>query len=254
MGILKKIKKIIYRFPIISKKYCCICNRKIGDFLPYRNGMKSVPKLMRALDCVGSDVENFSCPKCNSHDRERHLYLYSNALGIIKKFQNSKILHFAPEKNYSKIIKSQRPEKYIMADLYPENKDTMKVNMLSTEFMDNFFDFIIANHVLEHVQDDLIALKELYRILKPGGLAILQTPFSKKIYKTFSDQGIADEEARLQAYGQEDHVRLYGMDFQSRVESVGFRGDIRSHESLLNDIDPKYYGVNDRELFLIFYK
>ena len=83
------------------------------------------------------------------------------------------------------------------------------------------FDFVIANHVLEHVSDDLKALTEIRRVLRVGGYAILQTPYSSKLHHTWQDPGIADDAARLQAYGQEDHVRLFGRDIFARITSAG---------------------------------
>src|SRR6266516_2861780 len=64
-----------------SAKLCYACNKRVGRFLPYRGGWKDVPPLIKALDVIGSDVENHSCPRCGAHDRERHLLMYFDRAG-----------------------------------------------------------------------------------------------------------------------------------------------------------------------------
>lgn len=254
MRVYKFIKNKLARYSIFHKYYCCICEKRIGNFLPYKGGSKKLPQFLRQLEIIGSDVDNFSCPYCMSHDRERHLFLYLHRLNLINKFYKTHILHFAPELWISKIISKQEPAQYIKADLYPTSPDIEKVDMLNIQFASSSFDFVIANHVLEHVQDEPRALKELNRVLKSGGLAILQTPYSSKLNNTFSDSGIDNDESRLQAYGQEDHVRLYGKDIFNRIESAGFISLIQLHQETLPDIDAKKYGVNKLEPLFLFQK
>jgi len=96
---------------------------------------------------------------------------------------------------------AKRPARYIKCDLYPGTPEVERVDMLAIPYPDETFDLVIANHVLEHVTDDARALEEVRRVLKPGGYAILQTPFSPKLHSTWSDEGIDNDQARLQAYG-----------------------------------------------------
>ncbi len=254
MKVIEKFRNKIARLCIFSRHYCCICDKKVGFFLPYKKGLKSVPSFFRVLNMVGSDVDNFSCPHCWSHDRERHLFLFLKEMGLIGRFKDANVLHFAPEVWISKVIQEQSPARYIKADLYPASPDIEKVDMLAIQYANETFDFVIANHVLEHVQDEMQALSELYRVLKIGGIAILQTPYSAKLKHTFCDPGIDNDEARLQAYGQEDHVRLYGLDIFDRFSSVGFVSQVQSHKDLLPGIDAKKYGVNELEPFFLFKK
>lgn len=114
------------------------------------------------------------------------------------------------------------------------------------------FDMVIANHVLEHVGDDLKAVSEVARVLKPGGCAVLQTPYSDKLERTWSDPGIASDAARLQAYGQEDHVRLYGRDLFLRFSQSGLVPSVSTHDELLASSQPEVLGVNPREPFFLF--
>ena len=236
------------KFP--KNKYCCICDTNIGSFFRYKGGKRA--PLMVALDTIGSDVNNFGCPRCECHDRERHLLLYLSEFGLLDRFEGAAILHFAPERRLSRIIQSKCPGRFVKGDLYPTSKDIETIDILAINYPSESFDFVIANHVLEHVDDDLLALSELRRVLKAGGYAILQTPYSDKLVQTFSDPGIDSKSARYQAYGQEDHVRLYGRDIFARIESAGFKSRVATHEEKLAEIDPVKFGVNKKEPFFLF--
>ncbi|MGA9854230.1 MAG: methyltransferase domain-containing protein [Gammaproteobacteria bacterium] len=211
-----------------------------------------MPALVRELQLVGSDVDHFGCPRCGAHDRERHIFMYLESSGLLSEMRGKSILHFAPEKCLSTRIAASEPERYVRCDLYPTSPDIQRIDMLAMEFGTGSFDILIANHVLEHVADDRRALAEIYRVLKAGGYAILQTPYSRKLHHTWEDPGIADEAARLQAYGQADHVRLYGMDIFERFASAGFNSCVRQHTELLSDTDADKFGINNQEPFFLF--
>jgi predicted SAM-dependent methyltransferase len=254
--IVNGISEVIARgYGLIGKNYICYaCKADIGRFLPYRGGLKNVPHRMIELDVIGSDVDHFSCPRCRSHDRERHLLMYFDKFLVWDRVQKGRILHFAPERNLARQIKEYHPLEYIKADLYPVAADIQHEDITKLSFADNMFDLLIANHILEHVDDDAAALKEIFRVLKPGGLAILQTPYSTKLQTTFEDKAIIGAADRLQAYGQEDHVRLYGLDFFSKLECSGFISLVSTHEKILSNFDADLYGVNRREPFMCFQK
>jgi predicted SAM-dependent methyltransferase len=126
--------------------------------------------------------------------------------------------------------------------------------MLDMAFEADSFDMLIANHVLEHVGDAEIALHEIFRVLKPGGYAILQTPYSTKLHRTWSDPGIDTPLARLHAHGQEDHVRLFGRDIFDIITAAGFESRVRQHVELLGNVDAAIAGVNPTEPFFLFHK
>ena len=233
-----------------SAKLCYACNKRVGRFLPYRGGWKDVPPLIKVLDVIGSDVENFSCPRCGAHDRERHLLMYFDHAGMWKRIAGANVLHFAPERVLAARISNARPARYVKADLLPAAADTTREDISKLSFGDRTFGVVIANHVLEHVADDRAAMNEIFRVLQPGGLAVLQTPYSDKLTSTFEDESIRDEEGRLQAFGQEDHVRLYGRDLFSRLEGVGFVSKVLEHDTALEDYGESLYGVNRREPFI----
>ena len=226
----------------------------IARFLPYRGGRQGLPALMRALDIVGSDVNRFSCPWCHSHDRERHLYLFMRAVGLFSFITGKRVLHFAPEMHLSRFVEEAGPDVLIRGDLRPWASDMVKVDLLALPYTDGYFDLLIANHVLEHVADDRCAVAEIYRVLKPGGYAILQTPYSNVLERTWEDAGIRSGEARLEAFGQEDHARLFGKDIFDRIAQQGLEPKVQSHGDLLAGYCPHRFGLNEREPFFLFVK
>ena len=110
---------------------------------------------------------------------------------------------------------------YTTADLYSPIVD-VKADILDLPFPEEHFDFVICNHVLEHIEDDRKAMSELYRVLKKGGRGIFQIPQDVKLEKTYEDFSIQDPKQRAEKFGQYDHVRVYGMDYFDRLRSVGF--------------------------------
>ncbi len=237
-----------------GRRYCVICKHHVWRFMPHGRGAGGAPKLMAALGTVGSDVEHFECPHCGAHDRERHLLMYLETSGTLEAMRGKAVLHFAPEKRLSRLIAQTEPARYVRCDLYPSDPSIEPVDMLDMPFDDETFDFLIANHVLEHVDDDGLALREIHRVLKPGGQAVVQTPYSTKLHRTWQDAGIDTAAARLQAHGQEDHVRLYGMDIFERICGAGFISLVQRHADILGGVDAAKFGVNAKEPFMHFLK
>lgn len=133
------------------------------------------------------------------------------------------VLHIAPEACFIKRMEKIHGKGYITADIEsPLAKVKMDIHQIP--FSENQFDAVLCNHVLEHVKDDIKAIKELHRVIKPGGFAILQIPFFPPIPdKTFEDFSITDPHERERIFGQDDHVRKYGTDYPKRIESAGFK-------------------------------
>jgi len=164
---------------------------------------------------------NALCPQCLSLERHRLLWLY---LKERTSFFNKplRVLHVAPERCFLHRFEKLRNLDYITADL-ESPLARIKMDIHQIPFRDNSFDVILCNHVLEHVEDDIHAMKELYRVLKKGGWAIMQVPFmGKNLAETFEDPTIKDSVTREKKYGQRDHVRIYGKDFPQRLENAGF--------------------------------
>ncbi|MGG7151283.1 glycosyltransferase [Clostridium neonatale] len=237
----------------VKHKKCIICGSQVERFLPYQYKLHK-KDYANKYDVIGSDVENFSCPYCLSHDRERHLIMYFNRLNIWKYIINKTILHIAPEKNIQNIINNLTTKKYICGDLYPNNNSIEKIDITHIKYEDNYFDFIMCNHVLEHILDDTKAMSELYRVLKKGGYAVLQTPYSPRLGISFEDTNINTAEERKIYYGQSDHVRIYGLDIFERIKSVGFIVEIVENSKLFTVEECIEYGVNYKENLILVKK
>lgn len=253
-ALFHEMRRWISRFPLGASCCCIICGAKVQFFLPYQQGSRSIPPLLRELCTVGSDPDHFECPVCSCHDRERHAFMYLSALGLVDTWHGQRILHFAPENHLRRLIERENPQLYICADLSPTQSSVVQMSIEAIAHDDDTFDFIIANHVLEHVDDYRRALQEIHRCLRPGGLALLQVPYSESLHTTFEDPGVDTPLARLHAYGQEDHLRLFGRDVVERFCSSGLVSCVRTHEELLPDVDVVVFGVNQRESLMLFQK
>jgi SAM-dependent methyltransferase len=188
-----------------NKVECPVCNNEFRSFLPY--GRKA--------------RENALCPKCLALERHRLMWLFLQ--------QNTDfftadldILHIAPELCFIDRFRAIHGDKYITADLDSPLAD-VKLDVHSIPFDTNSFDVVFCNHVLEHVADDKQAMQEILKVLKPGGWAILQVPlFYPLLEKTYEDESLISPSDREKAFGQSDHVRMYGQDYSDRLRSVGF--------------------------------
>ncbi len=164
---------------------------------------------------------NALCPDSLSLERHRLLWLYLHRKTDFfdRKY---KFLHVAPEVCFISAFKKQHGDGYITGDIESPLAD-VKMDILNTPFPDNTFDAVMCNHVMEHVSDDVQAMREIYRVLKPGGWAVMQVPFYEPVAeKTFEDPTITDASEREKVYGQDDHVRLYGKDYPDRIRRAGF--------------------------------
>lgn len=233
--------------------YCLAGGHSVPAFLPFRSGLSSLSPILRDLDLVGSDLERFRCPRCGSTDRERHLLAYLEREKSIQ-FRGRRVLHFAPENAIRGWIVAQKPQEYVQADLLPSAPGILKIDITEMPFASGYFDVVVANHVLEHVSQDSSALREVGRVLRRGGHAIMQTPYAARLPTTLELECIRSTSSRLALYGQEDHVRLYGTDLIRRIEAHGLSSQMKNHSDLLSDIDPIRHGVNPREPLFLFVK
>lgn len=165
--------------------------------------------------------ENVLSPGTLSLERHRLLWLYlKNETSVFT--ESLKVLHFAPEQAFYKRFRKIKNWDYTTTDLNSPIAD-VKADICNLPFQENEFDLIICNHVLEHIPDDTKAMQELYRILKPDGMAILQVPYEADRETTFEDDSITDPKERTRIFGQYDHVRVYGMDYFEKLASIGFK-------------------------------
>ncbi len=246
LGLIKRVDVDILVLNKKNKiKECYICGEQFENYYKYRID-NEVDRAISHFQTVGSDVDNYGCYYCNCNDRDRHLFMYFDKLSLWKKFNNAKILHFAPEISLSKKIEKLSPNEYVKCDLFPK-EDWKKIDITKIDFEDNYFDVLICNHVIEHIPNHLQAIKEISRVLKKNGFAILQTPYSELLYNHFEDQNINTDELRLSFYGQEDHARIISkrqfLDELSRY----FDLNIVKNDSLFSVNDCFRYGVNKME-------
>ena len=184
----------------------------------------------------GKQRNNALSPSTLSLERHRLLWLYlKNETTFFTSKDKKKVLHFAPEQAFYKLFRNQKNIDYTTTDLFSPLAD-VKADICNLPFQDNSYDIIFCNHVLEHIPDDTKAMQELFRVLKTGGMAILQIPQDLSRATTFSDDTITDQKERAAIFGQYDHVRIYGRDYFDKLKSIGFKV---TEENYTNKISPE---------------
>ena len=174
---------------------------------------------------VGGGVRpNAFCPRCLSYDRERLVWLFlKNRTDFFTR--PCKALHVAPERQLEKAFRKSRNVELVTGDLFSKVVD-VKLDVTAMQFDDATFDFVLCNHVLEHVPDDRKAMREILRVLQPGGLALVQTPISLVLTATDEDLTDLPKAERIRRFGQKDHCRIYARDYRDRLASVGFEVEV----------------------------
>jgi SAM-dependent methyltransferase len=184
-----------------KQKLCPVCLAELKAFVPHR----------------GRPSER--CPSCGAYARHRIVWLYlRDQTDLLRK--PTRLLHFAPEPGLQRRIKKYGMIDYTTAT-YDPKKPNQGVDIQQLPYADASFDMVYCSHVLEHVPDDIKALRELFRVLVPGGLAVIMIPF-RAMPTTYEDPTITSPEERTKHFGQNDHLRAYGVDFPDRVRAAGF--------------------------------
>ena len=208
-----------------NKYYCNVCKSHFNKFIPGGKDMQ----LFKDLEIVGGGFHTHDvCPVCLASYRQRSIMLYFENNGY--PYRKGDILHLAPEVSFFRLFSKEASGNYICGDLEPERyssySNSIKIDLTDLKFPDNSFDLIMCNHILEHVPDDRKGMRELLRVLRPGGMAIIQVPVSLKLKKTFEDPDVTTEKERLEKFGQKDHLRIYAMDYIDRLKECGFQAKI----------------------------
>lgn len=215
--IIERCIKTLATFPFLPKVYkCSICGNNVSFMLP--TGTKS--EIFNELKIVGGGYRKaVTCPVCGATDRIRWIdYVIENMTGIYT--EKCAILHIAPESCIAEKIRRNKEAEYTTGDIIPDEVD-VRVDLTKIQFADKTFDYIIANHVLEHIEDVDSALNEVKRCLKDSGKFLFSFPVCPTC-KTIEKKGRLTDEERLKLYGQADHCRLYGSDATESIEKIGF--------------------------------
>lgn len=240
--------------PPPAQKFCVVCEQPVAGWLPHPEANSANRAFMKQVESIGSTLEHHQCPNCGCNDRERHLWLYLAFSGILETVAQKRVLHVAPEAGIEQRIRRLAPAEYVAGDLSPRLPHHRRLNVEQLDFPDGYFDIIVCNHVLEHVDNPDAALAEFNRCLAPGGHLVAQTPFSPLLRNTFEMNKPVTPDFAAQYFGQGDHVRLFGADIIDRFRSAGLAGDLYAHETVLGKVDPDTYGCNGREPFFFFTK
>jgi predicted SAM-dependent methyltransferase len=164
--------------------------------------------------------ESLLCPRCRSRERQRTLWLYlRDEVGIER--SDARVLHLAPEAPLTNRLRELPALRYETADIAPGPLVDRTLDARALPFADGSLDLILCSHVLEHVPEDVQVASEFARVLAPGGQALVQVPVDEQLQATYEDASIVDPQSRLAAFGQFDHVRIYGADVIDRLRAGG---------------------------------
>lgn len=204
---------------------CRVCGSRVRRYKDTGYGfavlerLQVVGGLRRAAD---------SCPVCHSSSRERLIWFWLSQKGRGFRFAaDCSIAHFAPEKGLASRLRAAVPAGYAAYDLDPARyrhlSGVLQADLCRLPMSDVSVDLLLCNHVLEHVPDVASSLAEIFRVLVPGGVAILQVPISLKIDKTIELGVDSAPEERARLLGQDDHLRLFSeADYLAALRSAGF--------------------------------
>jgi SAM-dependent methyltransferase len=186
------------------------------------------------------------CPQCGAFERHRLSWLYLKSNTALFR-EPTRFLHFAPEEFLRARIASNLNVSYTAASYNPAQPD-QGIDIQRLPFADGSFDLVFCSHVLEHVPDDRLAMRELLRVLAPGGRALIMIPL-RNVPDTYEDFSITEPEERTKHFGQYDHVRWYGRDVLTRLREAGFQVKIVYHTEALSLDEQVRYGVAPEPIF-----
>jgi SAM-dependent methyltransferase len=217
----------LYSFFYSGGDYQCnICNKSLKKFIATSNN-------------------DLLCPNCGSLQRNRRLWQILETEFLVP---NIKVLDFSPSRCLYRKLKKIPDINYQSTDLSGDFIADNQFDITNLDIEDNTLDLVICYHILEHVIDDVSAMKELYRVIKPGAKVLVQTPF--KDGDIYEDYSIITETDRLKHFGQDDHVRIYSVsDLKERLENCGFNVEIRE-----NFIDDAKFNFDSNEKILVLSK
>ncbi|MBR0331712.1 MAG: class I SAM-dependent methyltransferase, partial [Alistipes sp.] len=196
--------------------------------------------------------ENALCPHCLSLERHRVLWLWLQRETDLMEGKK-RLLHIAPEVCLMRHLKPHykgNEAAYVTADLESPLAD-LHFDIQQIPLEDNSFDVVICNHLMEHVTDDRLAMRELHRILRPGGWGVLLSPVELDRQTTFEDDSITDPKERTRIFGQYDHRRIYGNDFVERLREAGFEARDIDYAATLGDEERTRFALPVDHIYVV---
>lgn len=207
-----------------SRRTCPLCGLSSSVFLPHGARLRFDAR----------------CPFCSSLERHRLDWLYLQRRTSLLDGRPKRLLHVAPEECVARKLRSLASIDYLSGDLSMRTA-MVKMDLTQIQFPDGSFDVILCSHVLEHIPDDRKAMSELYRVLRPGGWALIQVPVTGR--PTVEDPSVTDPAERERRFGQHDHVRIYGPDFKERLEAAGFHVRVELPEGFVAPAEIGRFGL-----------
>jgi predicted SAM-dependent methyltransferase len=217
------------------------------QMLRHRGNQVLCPTCGHSFDRFKDDWNrpNALCWRCGSHERHRAQWLVlTGPRGLLRAARS--LLHFAPEWALRHQLQQVRGLHYITTDLYRHDLD-LRLDVTALDLHDASFDAVLCSHVLEHVEDDRSAMRELARVTAPGGWCLVMVPIDLTWQATYDDPTITAPQERLGAFWQRDHVRLYAADIRDRLEDASFDVDRLQPE---RELGPEMMGrcrINDSD-------
>jgi SAM-dependent methyltransferase len=216
-------------------RVCPLCEAKSDtEFLPFAGEKSAISR------------PDAKCAECGSLERHRLVWLYFlNETDLFAGSVRKTMLHIAPEPCLRKNLMSEPLIEYVQADLEPTMSGMVRMDVTDIDYPDDSFDVIYCSHVFEHIPDDRKAMRELCRVLRPSGWAVLQVPLFRA--STEEDTEETNPEERKRRFGQFDHVRIYGRDYPDRLRECGFDVEVDAYPQRIGPSRAKRYGLMARE-------
>jgi SAM-dependent methyltransferase len=229
------VRSLRYRLGKVSPDYigdkymCPLCQAKLAYFSPlpmfYLREMYEHQFVHSIFQSETLNIEHYECPACHCSDRDRLYLLYiEHILQNTEKSRKIRLLEIAPAPQLRKALQQNEQIEYRCGDLFMDGVDD-KIDITDMNvYADESFDVFICSHVLEHINDDLRAMRELHRILKPGGWGITMVPINLALEEDYENVNATSASERWKHFGQDDHVRMYSKPgFVGRLTEAGFR-------------------------------
>lgn len=216
---------------------CPLCGSRRRKFMPYG---------------YVTSREDALCPRCLALERHRMIWLWiTRHTDLLER--RPRLLHIAPEVSLMRHLKPLygNSGNYITADLESPLAD-LHFDVQQIPLDNGAIEVVICNHLLEHVEDDRVALRELHRILCHGGWGILLVPEDRRRATTFEDDSVTDRAERTRLFGQYDHRRVYGRDYDDRLRSAGFRVERIPCRDIATATERKLYAIGNDDLVVVY--